>query len=142
MQLLPLLHMMLVFIWLGFVLIETIIEFGGSSDAEIQQATKLHYRIDLMLEMPIVLSVLGTGIALAYLRWPLTSTLTLKMILGLIAIFINFYCAILVIQRHKKLSDVNQVREIRQRILKTWVGVPFGLSALYIGIKHALGPLS
>ncbi len=129
------LHVILVCIWLGLVLAETIIEFSGHQDDDLLKAAQLHYRIDCFLEIPIVLAVLLTGIVLSIQFWPLSRLLGIKIGCAMVAIAVNLYCAVLVILRYRRRDDPKELQRLSRDILKTWLGVPFGLAAFYLGLR-------
>lgn len=130
------LHLIFICVWLGFVLIETVIEFMGKEDPHHRIAALLHYRIDLFLEIPTVTAVLATGVLLSLRSWPLSSLLIFKIALGLVAIAINYYCAALVVRRHRRSKDPASLDSFTRRIRRTWLGIPFGLGALYLGLAY------
>jgi hypothetical protein len=138
MRILPTLHLILVSVWLGLVLVESLIEFNGEDDENYLTAARLHYRVDLFLEIPTVFAVLITGILLLIQVDVLTKVLLLKIILGLVAIGINFYCAGLVILRYRRSQDPLSLRRLTKQVRRTWVGVPFGLGAVYLGLRYFL----
>lgn len=128
-------HVILVCIWLGLVLAETVIEFSVRKDDDLRKAAQLHYRIDCLLEVPVVLSVLATGIALMVPFWPLSRLLWIKIGCGLVAIAVNLYCAVLVALRYRRRDDAKELQRLSRDILRTWLGVPFGLAAFYLGLR-------
>jgi hypothetical protein len=138
MRILPFLHLILVSVWLGLVLVESLIEFNGEKDENYLAAARLHYRVDLFFEIPIVLAVLVTGILLWHQVGGLSKILLIKIILGLSAIAINFYCAALVVIRYRRAKDPIALRGLTRRVRQTWIGVPFGLGALYMGLRYFL----
>ena len=131
-----LIHLMFILIWFGLVLAETVIEFFGNDDESLRYAARLHYWIDILLEIPTVSGVLFTGIILTTLVWPISWILLIKIILGLIAIAANFYCLFIVIWRKRGLHDPLLVRRLSHRIRTLWVAVPAGLGALALGLIY------
>ena len=139
MEALPITHIMLVAVWLGFVLVETILEVFGPRWAGHTAVARLHFWIDMSLEGPVVLGVLVTGVMLLPRMMPLSGIFQVKIIAGLAAIAVNIYCLILVVQRYLYREDAAMVAILSRRILWCWLGVPFGLAALVVGLGHLMG---
>lgn len=137
MTFLPTLHLILVCVWAGLVLAETFIELGGRKDEDLLRTARLHFQIDVFAEIPAVLGVLMTGLLLTMKMWPPSHTLWVKTGLGLAAIVINLYCVVLVIARYRKRSNPESLRRLSHDILRTWLGIPLGLAAFYLGLKIA-----
>lgn len=136
MNLLKTIHLMLIFTWLGLIFAETIIELKGSKKLHALQTSKLHFWIDLCFEIPVVLAVLITGIFLIQKSDFFSTVLLLKIILGLLAILINLYCAILVVIRYTKINYLDSLEHWSRKIRFTWLGVPLGLGAFYLGLAY------
>jgi len=85
-------------IWLGCVLVEVAFErvLAGASTREF--LVRLHYWVDLLIELPAFLIVLATGQHLLNSATP-TVALHLMTGAGFIAIIANVYCVWLVILR-------------------------------------------
>ncbi len=131
------LHLFFIAMWAGCVLVELVVEVRGYRDPELAaSAARMHYSIDLFVEIPIFLAVLITGILLIDpSRFsPLYFT---KIGAGLIAIVANIYCVIPVILRHQALKEGNsqKVRTYTKMVFGAFFGVPFGLVAFFIGLS-------
>lgn len=135
MTFLPTLHLILVCVWAGLVLAETVIELSGRKDEDLLRAARLHFQIDVFAEIPVVLGVLMTGLLLTMRMWPPSNILWIKIGLGFAAIAVNLYCAVLVIARYRKRSDPESLRRLSRNILQTWLGIPLGLAAFYLGFR-------
>ncbi len=129
-------HLALIFTWLGLVVAETVIEFALGTEHQAIKA-KLHFWIDLTSEVPVVLGVLVTGILLTVRMPELSRLLQVKIGFALAAIAVNLYCAALVALRYKHRQVPATLAKLDARIRATWVGVPFGLTALYLGLVLA-----
>ncbi len=133
-------HLILVCIWLGLVLVETVIEFAGPhSNENLQRVARYHSLVDGLFELPIVLAVLGTGVTLAWRIWPLENLMLVKVTAGLIAIAANLYCATLVFVRRWSVSNEQTLARLSWHVRFTWIAVPFGLCALWIGLRRSMG---
>lgn len=103
--LLPL-HLLAVGLWLGCVLTEVAFERALLGKGRAQEAllADLHRRVDVVIEVPAFMLVLGTGI----LMWPNTpggALLYAKIGFGVLAIAANVYCVWLVLRRAKAAHD-------------------------------------
>lgn len=128
---LRLLHLLLLSVWAGAVLVEVLIEIAGKS-----RAATLHYWTDVLFELPLIAGILTTGALLASRVWPPTPLLAAKLACGLLAISANLYCAVLVLLRYRRREDEQAVQRLSARILRTGVGIPFGLAAAWLGFAY------
>jgi hypothetical protein len=133
---LRLLHFGLVCAWGGVLLVEFIVESLGADDSSLAAAARLHFWIDALAEMPIVIGVLITGAWLTWRAWPPTDLLLIKIASALIAVMINLYCCAVVIARYRCRANAGAVRRYRRHVRASALGVPFGAAAAYIGLAY------
>lgn len=132
-------HLMVLCVWLGVVVTESLFEFSGSDVESLRAAARFHYTVDKYGELPILLGVVVTGLILTVRAWPLTSLHWIKIAASLVAVGSNLLCAVWVTQR-RQVQDVNLLLGFRRRIWSTAaVGVVFGTVALYLGLAHFRG---
>jgi hypothetical protein len=129
---------MLVALWGGLVLSETVIELSARDHESRRHAARLHYWIDLTLELPTVLGVLATGFALLARSGPLTPSLEVKVAAGLLAILGNLSCVVAVILRRRHVDDPQALEVWARRVLIHWTAIPFGVTALVLGLGRAM----
>lgn len=93
-------HLLSVGVWLGCVLTEALFERAllGTNRENESLLARLHMRVDLIIEIPAFLLVVGTGL-LMLLDNPMSDWLLVKIGLGLLAVLANIYCVYLVFQR-------------------------------------------
>jgi hypothetical protein len=122
-------HLILVAGWGSLVAAETVVEIVGRGDA----AARIHYWLDLTLEIPILIGVLATGAILTWRAWPPSTLHGVKIGCALFAIAVNLYCVAMVILRFR-------TGEARYDARVRWSGAaaPFGLVAAYIGLAYFL----
>ncbi len=130
-------HLVALALWGGFVAAEGIVELASRSAEEVRHAAKLHYWMDVLVEVPLLGAVLVTGSVLALRAWPLSSLLGVKIACGLVAVAANLWCVAHVIARHRRADDAELLRRHGQRVrLTATIGVPFAVVALYVGFAH------
>lgn len=130
-------HLIALSAWGCLVLGEIALELLPRDDAALRTAARLHYAIDLLVELPLLLIVLTTGLWLAA-RTSLTWTLQVKIGAGLVAIAANLACGVCVVLR-RRLTDGMALRTWRRRIILTAaIGIPFGLLAAVLGLSRLL----
>lgn len=119
-----------------------VMEFSGTRSIENQHRTaQLHYLIDLLVEIPILVMVLLSGIMLLDAGKFSSPVYKLKIAMGLVPVFINALCVLPVILR-KKASDRNDESAMKQHT--RWIFIAFftgfaaALIALALGM-HLLG---
>lgn len=94
------LHLLFGGLWLGCVLTEALFEralLGKGRDKELILA-RLHWKVDLAIEIPAILGVIATGFPL----WRMasdTNLLSFKIAAALVAILANLWCVKLVRDR-------------------------------------------
>lgn len=94
------LHALLAGAWIGTVLVEALFEralLGQGRDKELILA-RLHWKVDLLVELPLLVLVATTGAMLLQGR-AITGLLAIKLIAAGVAIMANLYCTWLVWQR-------------------------------------------
>jgi hypothetical protein len=134
------LHILGVGLWLGCAGAETLLEIVGDRKPELKRTViRLHYWIDLTVELPVVLLALVTGIALATQLpadggWELA-----KRIIGLVALTANLGAigAVIARERAARAGD-ERALERRQSLFGTLVVVaaPAALVALIIALAR------
>jgi hypothetical protein len=128
-------HLFALGLWGGLAGAEVVIE-ATARDAESRRvAARLHHRLDLLLEAPILVVILATGALLAT-RVTLTPLLWLKIGCGLAAITANVVCIALVIARRRAIDDDARVARLSGAILWTGAGIPPALVALVLGFMR------
>lgn len=129
-------HLIFICIWAGLVIAESVIEVLSTSDQTRAQAAKIHFWIDVLFEIPVILAVLVTGIFLVRQSLPLTPLHLLKIAAASVAIVLNLYCAVMVIFRYLHLDDPAAVRQYHAQVRLSALGIPFALLAAYIGFAY------
>lgn len=140
MHLLPFLHLLFIGTWFGCVLVEVVFEISAKRNPEYKSyVARLHYWIDLLVEMPAFMGVLVTGLLMIDLG-KMSPLYLVKIITGLIPIGVNIFCVIAVILR-KRAADTGNDIEIdknSKRIYWSFIGVSFAFVAFGLGI-HFMG---
>lgn len=93
----PGLHALLAGAWIGCVLVEALFEralLGKGREQELILA-RLHWKVDLLVEAPLLLAVAVTG-ALNFAGRPVDALLGAKLAFAAVAILANLYCIWLV----------------------------------------------
>lgn len=129
-------HLFVLGLWGGLVMAELVIEVSAKTADDLRRAAELHYRLDLVLELPLLAAILATGGALAA-RTPLDARLVAKIAAALVAISANLVCVGLVVSR-RRASDPARLERLSRAVRWTAVGVPFGLAALALGLIRVI----
>lgn len=100
------LHLIFAAIWLGCILTEALFERALLVEDHAAHLTlaRLHVRVDNLIEIPAILAVLGTGLALFSPSWPRTPPFYVMAIAGVAAIGLNAFCVWLVYRRRAAAS--------------------------------------
>jgi hypothetical protein len=150
-------HFAGIIIWFGSAAVDVLLEgvLRRTRSAEAQRTLiRFHQLVDLALEGPGALVVLGSGAALlsregfwdAAAVWP--AWLKWKVACGLVAAFCNLLSVGFVIARHRASlalptseapSSSAAVRRWTIAVTLTGLAVPFALVALWLGVTRAAG---
>ncbi len=99
-EIMPLVHLMVLSLWGGVVATEAVIEIMPFRQKDLHPATiRLHYWIDLLVELPLVILVVVTGGTLLYLTEEITRLHVIKVVFGSAAVAVNFFCIVMVLRR-------------------------------------------
>ena len=130
---LRLLHLGMLFAWAGVVLVEGVIELSDLDDGAV--ATRLHYRIDLLIEGPLLLAVLVSG-ALLWAAAPASPLLYVKIACGLVAVLANLLCLGFVVARYRRRDDRDARLRWGRYVRGSILALPFALAAASLGLSH------
>ncbi|WP_237155527.1 hypothetical protein [Oryzibacter oryziterrae] len=127
MSLVLLLHILFAGLWIGCVMTEVLFErtLSGQGWAADKLLARLHYRVDLAVEMPAALGVGVTGSLMAarIVHWDMA--LATMATAGLLAIAANILCLVHVRRRHLAALDgdrkAHSAADIRQHRVGTLV---------------------
>ncbi len=122
--------------WAGLIAAEFIMEAVCREGAMARAAAVVHFWFDLCLEIPLMVCVLVTGGVLFSRTWPPSTLHWVKLALAVFAIACNVYCVGVVVRRRGRLEDPGELARGRLRVFASGVGVPFGLAALYLGLRY------
>lgn len=102
---LAMVHLMVLSLWGGVVATEAVIEVAPFRRPELHAAAiRFHYWIDLLVELPLVLAVIATGVTLALSVETLSSLHIVKILLGSAAVGVNLFCIFVVVKRGRWLE--------------------------------------
>jgi len=102
---LAMVHLIMLSMWGGVVATEAVIEIYPFRKRELHAATiRFHYWIDLLVELPLVLAVIATGITLLFLTDPVIPLHLVKVGFGGAAVAINLFCIVVVVKRGRRLE--------------------------------------
>jgi len=111
-DILAMIHLMVLSLWGGVVATEAVVELYPFRRGELHTAAiVLHYWIDLLVELPLVLAVITTGSALLYLAETITPLHLVKVGFGGAAVAVNLFCIWVVLRRARSLArDHNEMQ--------------------------------
>jgi hypothetical protein len=134
-----LVHVFALGVWLGCVTIESVLEAFGHRDPALRPAVaRIHFWIDMLVEVPAFALVAGSGAMMLRLEL-LHGAYALMVITGSIAIAVNLWCVLPVVRRRSaaESNDAAGIEAQSRRIYRAFaVGVPLGLMALLAGLLH------
>ena len=102
-DLLAMIHLVVLSLWGGVVATEAVIELYPFRHLEMHPASiRLHYWIDLLVEAPLVLAVVVTGVVLLWRIDPITPLHLVKVGFAAAAIAVNVFCIAVVVRRGRR----------------------------------------
>ncbi len=125
--------------WAGVAIVETVLELGANDEARRRAAAVLHYRIDLLVEIPLLFAILATGWVLTARLPSLTALHLWKLGCGLTAIGLNLFAAVVVILRYRRREDPRALARYGALLRSGGLAVPFAVAAFYLGIRYFKG---
>ena len=133
-----LIHLIFLCLWGGVVATESVLELYPYRKKEMREnAIRYHFWIDLLVEMPLILAVIATGLTLAVLAWPISALHWVKIGCASAAVSANLVCVALVVQRGQRLNQgVGEMElwKLTRRIVTCAVaGLPFATVAAGAG---------
>src|SRR5262249_15621129 len=132
-------HLVALCLWGGCVLAESVVELAATDDAGRGHAARVHFWIDVLVELPLIVTMLATGAVLASRSWPPSPLLATKLGAALAAVAVNLYCAVMVVLRYLHRHEPAAVRRYQIRVRWSGLGIPFASVAAYIGLAHYAG---
>lgn len=137
-----LIHLMMLSLWGGVVATEAVIEVLPFRQPDLHPATvRLHYWIDLLVELPLVIAVIVTGSTLLYLVDDITGLHLLKVGFAGAAVTVNLYCIVVVVRRARRFGMVDGAigwRASRTVLACFAVGLACAAVAATLGFRLAL----
>ena len=119
------LHVMALGLWGGCVAVEMLLERSARSDPGLRaQVARYHDAIDRFIEIPILIAVLVTGVALLDLE-RLHGWYLVLVVSGSTAVLVNFLCVVPVVRRKRAVDagDMSRVDVESRWILRAfWTG--------------------
>lgn len=131
-------HLLFLALWGGVVLTEAVIELWGRRREELLRPTVIfHFWIDLLIEAPIILLVILSGLVMLLSLDRLVWLHAFKVGAALIAVSANAYCISQVIRRYRELragADSARLLALTRRVfLSAVVGMPLAGVAIGLG---------
>lgn len=141
MNTLQVLHLVFIALWGGVLACEAILELlplHNTADRKI--VADLHFRIDMLVEAPLLAAILVTGaLLLSQASWSLL--LAVKVAGGLAVIGANAYCIVVVVQRHlamrraaKEEAKASFAAHTRSIYRVSVIALPVGLGVFALGL--------
>ena len=133
-------HIFAAGLWLGCAFAEVVLETMRQRGSEhAKSVATFHYYIDLFVELPFILTTVGTGLYLAN-EFGAEGWGLVKLVLGLIGAGSNIL-SIWVIVLRKRATDAGDDKEVaftdKRFLVLTALTVPAAMAAMVIGLVRA-----
>lgn len=144
---LAMVHLIVLSLWGGVVATEGVIEVYPFRRPELHAAAvRFHYWIDLLVELPLVLAVIATGVTLALSIDALSGLHLIKILLGATAVAVNLFCIVVVVRRGRRLNrgdpDESIWHDSRVVLVCFAVGLLAAAGAATLGFRFAMERMS
>jgi hypothetical protein len=138
-------HLVVLSMWGGVVATEAVVEvYAFRRPGLAEAAIRLHYWIDLLVELPLLVAVIATGIASACLS-DITRLHVVKIAFASAAIGVNLFCIAAVLRRDRQRlagATSQRLRSGSRVVLACFaVGLTLAAVAVVIGFSLAMGRL-
>ena len=142
-DLVTMVHLIVLSMWGGVVATEAVIEIYPFRTHDLAEATsRFHYWIDLLVELPLVLAVVATGIASICLSEHITRLHVVKIAFAAAAVGINLFCIAVVLRRDRQRragASPEHLRRASRIVLACFaVGLACAAMAATLGFSLAL----
>ena len=136
-------HLVMLALWGGVVATEAVIEVLPFRQRELHGAAiRFHYWIDLLVELPLVLAVIATGVVLFISLDPVTPVHLVKVGLGGAAVAVNLFCIVVVVRRGRRLAqkadEAALWRASRTVLMCFAAGLSCAAGAAVLGFRFAI----
>mgnify|MGYP001496357733 CR=1 FL=1 len=135
-------HLMFLALWGGVVLAESVVELWGRKNRDLMKAAAIfHFWIDVLVEAPIILLVIASGVVLLFTIDNLTYMHAIMIAAAFVAISANAYCIVAVIRRYQDLHRTgmeNLPARTQQVFLSAIAGMPLAALAAGLGLYLTL----
>ncbi len=136
-------HLVVLSLWGGVVATEAVIEVSPFRTRSLHPAAiRFHYWIDLLVELPLVLAVVTTGITLVLSVDRLTALHLVKLGFGAAAVVVNLFCIVIVVRRGKRMerhADEESLWRSSRLVLACFIaGLLCAAAAATLGFRFAL----
>lgn len=130
-------------VWMGCITIEAILEAFAHRDAALRAGVaRIHFWIDMLAEIPAFTLVAVSGMAL-FRPELMQGPYALMVVAGAVAIAVNVLCVLPVVRRRNVANvSANPADDAALTGQTRWIfaafgaGLPFGLAALYGGLRQ------
>lgn len=145
-NLVAMVHLVVLSMWGGVVATEAVVELLPFRRKALHTATiRFHYWIDLLVELPLVLAVIATGVTLLVLTQTVTQLLVIKVVLGGAAVLVNLFCITVVVKRgrgfDRNADEASLWRASRTVLACFAIGILCAAGAAVLGFRFALDRL-
>ena len=145
-EIIRLVHLVVLSLWGGVVATEAVVEVLPFRHRDLHPAAiRLHYWIDLLVELPLVIAVTVTGGTLLFMVDEITGLHLIKVAFGAAAVGVNLFCIVVVLRRARRLHTVEGPilwRASRVVLACFAVGLAFASVAATLGFRLGLARLS
>lgn len=131
-------HLIFLSLWGGVVATEAVLELYPYRRKILHEhSIRCHFWIDLLVELPLILGVMATGLTMVILAWPLSWLHLAKILCAAMAITANLACIAFVLQRKAMLDkgagEAALWASTRRIVLAAVVGLPLAAAAAAMG---------
>jgi hypothetical protein len=135
-------HLSFIAIFIGMYMVEAVIELYpafSKGDVALHHGTiRLHFWIDILVELPVMSVVIATGITMAVLVDKLTALHIVKISSVAMFVLIAVWCPVNVIRRHIQLKN-NEPEETLRKTSKVIIATAAVSMAIFFTTAFILG---
>jgi len=139
---LAVMHLAFLAFWGGVVAAESVLELTALRRPQSRETViRLHFWIDVIIELPAIAAVTLSGACLLLQAWPPTLLHVIKLGCVAVPIVANLTCITLVIKRFRSMAagamPSGALGDTRRIVMTAVVGLPFALAGACVGLLLA-----
>jgi hypothetical protein len=122
-HLVSMIHLCLIAAFLGLFACEAVVEGSNAKDELHPTAIRMHYLLDIFVEIPLMIGIFVTGVILAFQVEAVTTAHAWLIACGTIAVFSCVFCFLGFVRTRRRLLDAGSIDYARLDAIRKRFGI-------------------